>query len=197
MERPTVNDTPLSEQEKRVTPSAQLTVNQRRNAQRRMKRQNETAEERSIRLQAERERMASTSHERNKRRRLKRLLETNEQRAERLADERERWYNRRQEQNQRRRSRRKSDSNEKRAVRRWHDRERWSVRSQEQNKMRRWKRLWEDQWDTELWLRDQLQWETNKQQAELCAAHVMEYLYPEDYKWVLKRLREKNMQNLM
>ena len=123
MERPTVNDTPLSEQEKRVTPSALLTVNQRRNAQRMMKRQNETAEERSNRLQAERERMASTSHERNKRRRLKRQSETNEQRAERLADERERWYNRRQEQNQRRRSRRKSDSNKKRAVRRMHDRE--------------------------------------------------------------------------
>ena len=63
---------------------------------------------------------------------------------------------------------------------------------QRENNNWRDKRRWEDQWVTELWLRDQLQWETNKQQAELCAAHVMEYLYPEDYKWVLKRLKEKH-----
>ena len=98
MECPVANAMPLSEQERK----------DRRNARKRLKRQNETPDERSNRLQSERERMASISPDRNRRRQSQRQSETNQQRAERCADARMRWSNISQEQNQRRRSERQS-----------------------------------------------------------------------------------------
>ena len=99
MECPTANAMPISDQERR----------ERDKARKRLKRQNETAEERSNRLQSERERWASTSHERNERRRSKRKSETNEQNALRRLKARERWSIIGQQQNQRRRSERKEE----------------------------------------------------------------------------------------
>ena len=90
---------PISDQERR----------ERDKARKRLKRQNETQEERSNRLQSERERWASTSHERNETRRSKRKSETNEQNALRRYKARERWSIIGQQQNQRRRSKRKEE----------------------------------------------------------------------------------------
>ena len=72
MECPSANAMPILDQERR----------ERDKAWKRMKRQNETPEERSNRLQSERERWAYTSpDERNERRRSKPKSETNYQRA--------------------------------------------------------------------------------------------------------------------
>eukprot|EP00956_Cyclotella_meneghiniana_P024392 scaffold48920_cov38-Cyclotella_meneghiniana.AAC.1 len=126
MECPSVNAMPITEQERR----------ERDKARRRMKRQNETPEERSKRLRSRREKWASTSHEINERLRSKRQSETKEQRAERLENERERWSNRSQQQNQRRQAQRHSETNEQRAQHRLDERERWTDRRQQQNERR-------------------------------------------------------------